>query len=97
MTPECLRKEREVDRTHSITPHTGKKLDRMIMVVLALALGVTYQVVCCHAGPHHIRAMAEALGKNPPASRYSADMSKHYAFGTDAKLVKENLEFADKM
>jgi betaine-homocysteine S-methyltransferase len=63
----------------------------------ALALGVTYQGVCCGAGPHHIRAMAEALGKNPPASRYSADMSKHYAFGTDAQLRKENLEFADKM
>jgi betaine-homocysteine S-methyltransferase len=63
----------------------------------ALALGVNYQGVCCGAGPHHIRAMAEALGKSPPASRYSADMSKHYAFGTDAKLVKENLEFADKM
>jgi methionine synthase I (cobalamin-dependent) len=63
----------------------------------ALALGVKYQGVCCGAGPHHIRAMAEALGKNPPASRYSADMSKHYAFGTDAKLRKENLEFADKM
>jgi len=63
----------------------------------ALALGVNYQGVCCGAGPHHIRAMAEALGKNPPASRYSADMSKHYAFGTDAQLVKENLEFADKM
>ena len=63
----------------------------------ALALGVTYQGVCCGAGPHHIRAMAEALGKNPPASRYSADMSKHYAFGTDAQLVEENLKFADKM
>ena len=63
----------------------------------ALALGVKYQGVCCGAGPHHIRAMAEALGKNPPASRYSADMSKHYAFGTDAQLRKENLEFADKM
>jgi len=39
MTPEGLRKEKDVDRTHSITPHTGKKLDRMIMVALALALG----------------------------------------------------------
>ena len=39
MTPEGLKKESEVDRTHSITPNTGKKLDRMIMVVLALALG----------------------------------------------------------
>ncbi len=63
----------------------------------ALALGVRYQGVCCGAGPHHIRAMAEALGKNPPASRYSADMSKHYALGTDERLVRENLEFAEKL
>ena len=60
----------------------------------ALALGVNYQGVCCGAGPHHIRAMAEALGKNPPASRYSPDMSKHYALGSDEKLVRENLDFA---
>jgi TolB-like protein/lipoprotein NlpI len=39
MTPEGLKKESEVDRTRSITPYTGKKLDRAIMVVLALALG----------------------------------------------------------
>ena len=62
----------------------------------ALALGVNYQGVCCGAGPHHIRAMAEALGKNPPASRYSPDMSKHYALGSDDKLVKENLDFAEE-
>ena len=63
----------------------------------ALGLGVLYQGVCCGAGPHHIRAMAEALGKTPPASRYSADMSKHYALGNDPKLVKENMEFADEL
>ena len=39
LTPEGLKKESEVDRTQSITPRTGKKLDHMIMVVLALALG----------------------------------------------------------
>jgi TolB-like protein/Tfp pilus assembly protein PilF len=38
-TPEGLKKESEVDRSQSITPDTSKKLDRMIMVVLALALG----------------------------------------------------------
>jgi betaine-homocysteine S-methyltransferase len=63
----------------------------------ALALGVQYQGVCCGAGPHHIRAMAEALGKNPPASRYSPDMSKHYALGDDERLVKENIEFAKEL
>ena len=39
LTPEGLKKDSEVDRSQSITTHTGKKLDRMIMVVLALALG----------------------------------------------------------
>ena len=39
MTPEGLKKESEVDRSQSITPHTGKKINRAIMVVLALALG----------------------------------------------------------
>jgi TolB-like protein/Tfp pilus assembly protein PilF len=39
MTPEGLKRDSEVDKTQSLTPHTGKKLDRMIMVALALALG----------------------------------------------------------
>ena len=38
LTPEGLKKESEIDRSHSITPQTGKKLDRVIMIVLALAL-----------------------------------------------------------
>ena len=39
LTPEGLKKDKDVDRSQSLTPQTGKKLDRMIMVVLALALG----------------------------------------------------------
>jgi TolB-like protein/Tfp pilus assembly protein PilF len=38
LTPEGLKKESEVDRSQSLTPQTGKKLDRVIMVVLALGL-----------------------------------------------------------
>ena len=37
LTPEGIRKEADVDRSQSITPHTGKKLDRAIIVVLASA------------------------------------------------------------
>ena len=39
ITPEGLKRDHEVDRSQSITPQTGKTLDRIIMVVLALALG----------------------------------------------------------
>jgi TolB-like protein/Tfp pilus assembly protein PilF len=38
LTPAGLKRESQVDRSQSITPQTGKKLDRMIMVVLAAAL-----------------------------------------------------------
>jgi adenylate cyclase len=38
LTPEGLKKESEVDRSQSITPQTGKQLDRAIMVVLAFGL-----------------------------------------------------------
>ena len=60
----------------------------------AAALGVRYLGVCCGAGPHHIRSMAEALGRTPPASRFSADMSKHAFLGNDPRLIGANLEFA---
>jgi adenylate cyclase len=39
LTPEGLRRESDVERAESIAPHTGKSLDRIIMVVLALAVG----------------------------------------------------------
>ena len=81
----------------ALDPFTCNRYEIAEFAKKALALGVQYQGVCCGAGPHHIRAMAEALGKNPPASRYSADMSKHYALGSDARLVKENIEFAEKL
>jgi TolB-like protein/lipoprotein NlpI len=39
LTPEGIKKEKDVDRSQSITPATGKKLDRVIIMVLAIALG----------------------------------------------------------
>ncbi len=39
LTPEGLKKDSDVDHSQPIPTHAGKKLDRMIMLVLALALG----------------------------------------------------------
>jgi len=39
MTPEGLKLEKDVDRESSITPTTGRKLDRTIIVMLVVALG----------------------------------------------------------
>jgi betaine-homocysteine S-methyltransferase len=63
----------------------------------AFAANIRYLGVCCGAGPHHIRALAEALGRRPPASRFSPDMSKHYAFGSDPSLKRENREYVDNL
>jgi betaine-homocysteine S-methyltransferase len=63
----------------------------------ALETGVRYLGLCCGAGPHHVRAMAEAMGRTPPASRFSADMTKHAYLGTDPSLRPENLEFAEHL
>ena len=63
----------------------------------AYALGVHYLGVCCGAGPHHIRGMAEALGRKPPASRYSPDMSKHILFGSDKQLKPHNVAYGEKL
>lgn len=38
MTPEGIKKEKDVDRSQSITPQTGQKLNRTITLVLVLAV-----------------------------------------------------------
>lgn len=53
--------------------------------------------VCCGGAPHHVRAMAEALGRTPEASRFSADMSKHYSLGTESTLKQENQNFSSRL
>jgi TolB-like protein/cytochrome c-type biogenesis protein CcmH/NrfG len=38
LTPEGIKREKEVDRTQSIAPQTGKKLNNAILVLMALAI-----------------------------------------------------------
>jgi TolB-like protein/predicted Zn-dependent protease len=39
LTPEGIKKEKDVDRDQSITPDTGKKLNQLIIAVLVIAVG----------------------------------------------------------
>ena len=39
MTPEGLKKEKDIDRSQSITPETGRKINTLIIVLLVLAIG----------------------------------------------------------
>ena len=81
----------------ALDPFTSTRYDVADFARDALALGVEYLGLCCGAAPHHIRAMAEAMGRRPPASRYSPDMSKHAYLGTDPSLQAENLAFAERL
>lgn len=63
----------------------------------AFDLGIRYLGICCGAGPHHIRALAEALGRQPESSKYSADMSKHAYFGTDRKIRRIQTDYRARL
>ena len=91
----CLPRERPFPE--ALDPFTVNRYEIEDFTRAAQALGVNYLGVCCGAGPHHIRAMAEALDRRPPASRYSTDMSQHAFYGTDAKIPDEYKAFADKL
>jgi betaine-homocysteine S-methyltransferase len=52
----------------------------------AADLGVGFIGICCGGAPHYVRAMAEALGRVTPASRYSPALDLHPVLG----LVQDN-------
>jgi betaine-homocysteine S-methyltransferase len=80
-----------------LDPFTCTRYELADFARAAHALGVSYLGVCCGAGPHHIRAVAEALGRTPPASRYSPDMSKHAYWGTDSSINEQNRSYAERL
>ena len=63
--------------------------------IKARDLGINYIGICCGAGPHHVRAMAEALGRDVPASKYSPDLSVHPLFGAEESVKKHYAECWD--
>jgi betaine-homocysteine S-methyltransferase len=81
----------------ALDPFTCSRYEIAGFATAARRIGVDYLGVCCGAGPHHIRGLAEALGRTPPASRYTADMSKHAFFGTDESLKSEYQEYAEEL
>ena len=81
----------------ALDPFTCNRYDIATFTRDAVALGVDYLGLCCGAAPHHIRAMAEALGRTPPSSRYSADMTKHAYFGSEPGLQEDNLAFSARL
>ena len=68
LTPQGLKREREIDPSQSITAHSGKKLDRWIFAVMGIAivLLLTDRLVL-RSGVNEAQTMAAAPAFNPPA------------------------------
>ncbi|HEX6301156.1 MAG TPA: homocysteine S-methyltransferase family protein [Acidimicrobiia bacterium] len=76
------------DRTFptALDPFTATRYECAAFALECRSIGVEYIGLCCGAGPHHLRAVAEALGRNPEASRYAPDMSRHAFYGDDPSI-----------
>jgi methionine synthase I (cobalamin-dependent) len=69
----------------ALDPFTCTRFEMADFAVAARDLGVSFIGICCGGAPHHVRSMAEALGREVPASRYSPDISLHPILGEDVK------------
>jgi betaine-homocysteine S-methyltransferase len=69
----------------ALDPFQTTRFEMADFALEAERAGVRYIGTCCGAAPHHVRAMAEALGRTVPASRYSPDMSLHPMLGSQVQ------------
>jgi TolB-like protein len=97
LTPEGIKREKEVDRSQSITAQTGRKLDRTIIVVLAVALAWfawdkfmhTHEPVAeTAAAPEAAEAPADELG---PANSVAVLPFVSMSSGTDDEYFADGL------
>ncbi len=77
LTPDGIKREHEVDRSQSVTPSTGKKLDRITTVVLLLAVAYfAYDKFVLSAGRETERVEAAVeQATSQPAATQSSDKS----------------------
>ena len=80
-TMQALRiRDRAAGLPLALEPFGCTRFEMAQFALQARDLGVDYVGICCGAGPHHVRAMAEALGREVPASKYSPSMDLHPMF-----------------
>jgi TolB-like protein len=87
LTPDGLKREHEIDRSQSITPHTGKKLNNLIVAVMALALAYfVYDKFVVSAGRETVaiesaveEATSQALEEQAATPAVSAEPEKSIA------------------
>jgi len=73
----------------ALEPFLCNRFEMADFAAQAMQIGVNFIGICCGGAPHHVRSMAEALGRTPPASRYSPDLSLH-------PMIGQNVQEKDK-
>ncbi len=68
-----------------LEPFLCNRFEMAAFAQKAQAMGVNYVGICCGGAPHYVRAMAEALGRTVPASKYSPAMELHPVLGSDVE------------
>ena len=61
----------------------------------AFDIGIRYLGVCCGASPMHIRQVAEAVGLKTEASRYTENMSNHFMYGSNERILDHIKKLGD--
>jgi betaine-homocysteine S-methyltransferase len=79
--------------TLGLDQHLIDRAEAAAFATEALELGIDFIGLCCGAGSQHIRAVAEAMGKHPDASKYTSDMAKHGLLGSSDVVKKHELQF----
>ena len=75
MTPEGLKRERKVDSTHSITPNTGRKIDRLIIASLILVVAVLIADRVLFMSPQQeVLQPAESTSAEPEAEPQTSEI-----------------------
>ncbi len=101
LTAEGLKREKDVDRTQSITPHTGRKLDRVIISVLVLAVGfLLFDKFFLQRETHtEVVAIDEARGKSvavlPFANRSASEEDAFFVDGIHDDILTQLAKIGD--
>ncbi len=103
MTPEGFKREHEVDRSQSITPQTGKKLNNLIVAVMALAIAYfIYDKFVVSAGRETAaiesaveEATSQALAEQAATPAVTAEPDKSIAVLPFVNMSDDKDYFAD--
>lgn len=67
----------------ALEPFLYNRFEMAAFAKQAQSMGVNYIGICCGGAPQYVRAMAEALGREVAASKYSPVMALHPMLGTN--------------